>query len=137
MRALRLAQAAAEAEALRLRYRARRAARGAIFIVVSLGFFGSAIGFAHLSAWLWLQPWHGGAWAALIIAGADFVIALAILLLSARSRPAEIEREARRVRDRALDGMTRPASILSMLGPVAEVIALWRRGRHDGGGGKS
>jgi hypothetical protein len=136
MRALGLARAAAEAEGLRLRYRARRAVRGAIFIVVSLGFFGSAIGFAHLSAWLWLQPWRGGAWAALIIAGGDLVIALAILLLSVRSRPAEIEREARRVRDRALDGMTHPASIVSMLVPVAEVAALWRRRRQRGGGAK-
>jgi hypothetical protein len=137
MRLLRLAQVAAAAESLRLRYAARRALQRGAVLAVAVLFLAFAIAFAQGAAFMWLALVCGPAWAALILAGCDLVIGLALLLLSARSRPGAVEREARQVRDKALAGMTRPASILALILPVADALVRWRcrRDARDGGEG--
>lgn len=103
MRTLRLAQIAAEAEGLRLRHRAGRAVTRGVFAIVALGFLAGAVVFAHVAAWSWLRLDWQAQHAALIVAGADLVLAAILALLAARSSPGRVELEALAVRRRALE----------------------------------
>ncbi|HXA23821.1 MAG TPA: hypothetical protein VNW90_16150 [Acetobacteraceae bacterium] len=106
MRALRLARVAAEAEGLRLRERMRRTAMRAAFGIVAMGFLAAAVVFAHVAAWFWLRVAWEAQYAALIVAGADLLLAILLALLAARSSPGRIELEALAVRRRAIDSAT-------------------------------
>jgi len=106
MRALRLARIAAEAEGVRLRERMRRSATRAAFAVIALGFLAGAVVFAHIAAWFWLRLAWQAQYAALIIAGADLVLAVLLALLAARWSPGRVELEALAVRRQAIDSAT-------------------------------
>ncbi len=128
MRSLRLARIAAEAEGLRLRYAVRRAVVRAVFGVVALALLLGALAFCHIAAWYWLRQWFDRPAVALIIAGAELVLALILALLAARSSPGRIEAEALALRRRALDDATRSlafSAMLTQLLPTA--IRLFRR----------
>lgn len=132
MRALRLAQVAAQAEGLRLRYTARRMAVRVGLLVVALGFLVLAIGFAHLAAWLSLQPVYGASRTAIGLTLADAVIAVCLGLLAARSRPDRLEIEARLVSREAWRGMQRSLDIWTLIVPIAQIFAAARARRSNG-----
>jgi hypothetical protein len=116
VRAFRLARIAAEAEGLRLRERMRRTAMRAAFGIVAMGFLAGAVVFAHVAAWFWLRVAWEAQYAALMVAGADLVLAIVLALLAARSTPSRVELEALAVRRRAIDsvGSTLAFSALAM-----------------------
>jgi uncharacterized membrane protein len=122
MRTLELARVAAEAEALRLRLTARRTAIRTALGLVALGFLLGAIIFFHVAAWSWLSTSLNEAAAALIIAGADLVVAAVLALLATRSSAGPVEAEALALRRRALDhvgtSLTLPALVTPLL-PLA------------------
>ena len=103
MRTLRLARIAAEAEGLRLRERARRTVVRAMLCVIALGFLAAAVVVAHIAAWFWLRVSWSDQGAALVIAGADAIIAMLLMVLAARSSPGRLEVEALAVRRRAVE----------------------------------
>jgi len=122
MRTLELARVAAEAEALRLRLTARRTAIRTALGLVALGFLLGAIIFFHVAAWSWLSTSFNEPAAALIIAGADLVVAVVLALLATRSSAGPVEAEALALRRRALDhvgtSLTLPALVTPLL-PLA------------------
>ncbi len=106
LRPLRLARIAAEAEGVRLRHRAQRTAARVVYALVALVFLTGTLVFVHIAAWFWLRLSWERQYAALILAGADLVLALLLALLAARSSPDRIELEALAVRQRALEGVS-------------------------------
>ena len=106
MRTFRLARIAAEAEALRLRHSARRAAVRLVLSLIALGFLLGTAVFCHIAAWFWLRQHWEHSQSALILAGVDLVVAICLTLLAARSTPSRIELEALDVRRRALESVT-------------------------------
>jgi len=106
MRTFSLARVAADAELLRLRLRARRAAVRAILGLVALGFLTGAAAFCHVALWFWLRHHFEPPQSALILAGIDVVLAVLLALLAARSTPSRAELEALAVRHRAVEGIT-------------------------------
>jgi Na+/H+ antiporter NhaA len=106
MRPLRLARIAAEAEGLRLRHRAQRTVVRVVLAMIALIFLVGTLSFLHIAAWFWLRQSWEHQYAALILAGADFVLALMLALLAMRSSPDRAELEALAVRQRALEGAT-------------------------------
>ncbi len=128
MRALRLARIAAEAEGLRLRHSAQRTVVRAILGLIALGLLFGALVFCQIAAWYWLRvSWDRPA-AALILAGAELVLAAILGLLAARSSPGRIEIEALAVRRRALESATSSlafSALVTQLLPLA--VRLFRR----------
>jgi hypothetical protein len=116
VRVFRLARVAAEAEGLRVRELMRRTAMRAAFGFVAMGFLAGAVAFAHVAAWFWLRVAWEAQYAALMVAGADLVLAIVLALLAARSTPSRVELEALAVRRRAIDsvGSTLAFSALAM-----------------------
>ncbi len=131
MRTLRLARVAAEAEGLRLRYSARRAATRAVLALVALGLFFCALVFLQIAAWYWLRvSWDRPA-AALILAGAEVVVAGLLGMLAARSSPGRLEIEALAVRNRALEGATGSLAFSALATQVLRLaFDLFRRARR-------
>src|ERR1700759_1939785 len=126
MRPVRLARIAAEAETLRWRRIARRAAIRAVFAVLLLIFVISALAMVHLVGWLWAANHFGPIQSALIVLGADIVLCLIFGLLAARSGTDRIEQEALHVRQAAVQQMGQSLALVAMLRPVA------RRARTGG-----
>jgi hypothetical protein len=91
---------------VRLRHRAQRTAVRAAFAMIALVFVAGTLVFVHLAAWFWLRQSWDRQYAALILAGADLVLALLLVLLAMRSSPDQMELEALAVRQRALEGAT-------------------------------
>jgi hypothetical protein len=119
MRALQLARIAAEAEGLRLRHTAQRNGIRIVLGVGALGFVLGAIIFCHIAAWCWLIMSWDQSIAALIIAGADLVLAAVLALVTMRSSPRRVEAEALALRRQALDhvatSLTIPALAAQLL----------------------
>jgi hypothetical protein len=114
MRTLRLARIAAEAEGLRLRERARRTAVRVIFGMVAMVFMLGVLVFLHIAAWLWIRQSWEPEYTALILAGADFVLAIVVAFLAARSSPGRIELEALAVRQHAMESALSSIAISSL-----------------------
>ena len=123
MRTLRLAQVAAQAEALivkrtALRY-GRRAAYGAVAAVFGL----ALLVMVHVTGWLALTGFGGITpfWSSVIVLGVDLLIAGLFALLARGSLPDPIEREARDLRDRSLLELRNTALLGFALGPAGRV----------------
>jgi phage shock protein PspC (stress-responsive transcriptional regulator) len=106
MRPLRLARIAAEAEGVRLRHSAQRTVVRVVFAMIALIFLAGTLVFLHIAAWFWLRQSWEHQYAALILAGADLVLALLLAVVAMRSSPDRVELEALAVRQRALEGAT-------------------------------
>lgn len=123
-----MARIAAEAEGLRLRHSAQRTVVRAILGLIALGLLFGALVFCQIAAWYWLRvSWDRPA-VALILAGAELVLAAILALLAARSSPGRIEIEALAVRRRALESATSSlafSALLTQLLPLA--VRLFRR----------
>jgi len=118
MRALRLAQIAAEAEALHLRRLARRTAFRAAYGALGLLFVLAAIGVAHFIIWLELTRALGSVNAALILLGGDLFLAVVFALLAASLGPGRIEREAVQIRQIAVQQAKRSFGVVMLLAPA-------------------
>jgi hypothetical protein len=117
VRLLRLARIAAEAEGLRLRRRARRAAiRGGLCLIALVWLLGAVV-FAHVAIWNWLEARVG--WTPLAtawtLAGGDLLVALALCLMAALIGPGRVEMEALAVRARAVEAATSSLAVSAML----------------------
>jgi len=131
MRSLRLARIAAEAEGVRLRYSARRTAVRAVLGLVALGFLFGALVFCQIAAWYWLRASWDRPAAALILAGAELVLAAILALLAARSSPGRVELEALAVRRQALEGATSSLAFSTLATQLLRLaVDLLRRRRH-------
>lgn len=105
MRSFRLVRIAAEAELLRLRFLLQRVVSRAILGVIAAVFLLGTLVFAHLALWFWISGRVAEPYAALIMAGGDFLVGLILALLATRSSPSRAERDALEVRRRALDNV--------------------------------
>jgi hypothetical protein len=131
MRSLRLARIAAEAESVRLRYSARRTAVRAVLGLVALAFLFGALVFCQIAAWYWLRASWDRPAAALILAGAELVLAAILALLAARSSPGRVELEALAVRRQALEGAGSSLAFSTLATQLLRLaIDLLRRRRH-------
>src|SRR5689334_8599314 len=118
MRPLRLARIAAEAEGIRLRSRARRAMVRVAHMILALGLLFAAAAFGHIAAWFWLrQRWEPQV-VALVLAGADAVLAFLLVLLAARSTDSRVEREALAVRQRAMESIAGTFAMSALAGQL-------------------
>ena len=126
MRTVRLAQTAACAEGLRLGRAARRMVVRAVLLVVALGFLLLGVSFAHLAAWLTLQPRYGAAPVALGLTLADLAIACCLALLARSLRPSRIEIEAHAVSAQAWRGVRQSLDFWALIVAVARVFAARR-----------
>ena len=126
MRALQLTRVAAEAEALRLRYTARRHAVRAVLALAALCFLLGAIILCHVAAWFRLSASWGEPVAALGLADVDLVVAAVLGLLALRSSAGRGEAEALALRRRALDhaasGLTLPALVMPFLPMITRLF---------------
>src|SRR5271170_4622487 len=122
IRSLRLAQIAAQAEGLRLRRLARRTAVRVGLALVAAPFLLACFAFLEMALWDWLSQHLRAEFAALITAGINFAIAGLLLLIAALSRDSQVEIEALRVRQRALEDATRHFTIAAMVTPVARLV---------------
>lgn len=130
MRPLRLARIAAEAEGIRLRSRARRAMVRVALMILALGLLLAAAAFGHIAAWFWLRQRWEPQLVALVLAGADAVLAFLLVLLAARSTDSRVEREALAVRQRAMESIAGTFAMSAMAGQLLRIVAnIVRRGR--------
>ena len=123
MRTLRLARIAAEAEGLRLRQRVRRAAIRTAFGILAMGCLAGAVVFGHVSAWFWLRLYWESLHTALILTGADVVLAAVLALLAARSSPGRVELDALAVRRQAIERATSTLAFSALAGQLLRLIA--------------
>jgi uncharacterized membrane protein len=119
MRAVQLAKVGFDAEKLRLRQQAKRmATRGAMGAVAGV-FVLLALIALHAAAVMALAAYVTLWQAALIVAGADIVVALILGLLAARDHPGAVEREALAVRQAAQAQLQESLAIISLVRPLA------------------
>jgi hypothetical protein len=122
VRPLRLVRIALAAEAVRLRYQLRRTVIRAAIGVVATALLLSALVFGHIAAWNWLRESLAPGMVALIFAGADLLLAVVLALAALRSVPGPVEREARAVRERALDDAADFVSISALLLRLVDLL---------------
>ncbi len=129
MRPVRLVRIAADAEVLRWRAFAGRTVTRLVCALIALIFVIGALTFAHVAAWYALRIDAGLQfyWVALILGGADLIIAFVLLLMANRSTPSRVEREALEVRQRAIAGLTTTLSLAQLALPALRVANAARR----------
>jgi hypothetical protein len=115
VRPLRLVRIALAAEALRLRYQLRRTVVRAAIGMIALALLLGALAFAHVAAWNWLRTSLAPGQIALIFAGVDLLLAMVLAWVALNSSPGTVEREARAVRERALDDANDSLSVAALL----------------------
>jgi hypothetical protein len=130
-RSLRLAQIAVQAERLRLRRLARRTVVRVVFVLVALLFLLACFAFLEAALWDWLSRHLRPEFAALITAAINLAVAGLLLLIAALSRDSQVEIEALRVRQRALEDATRHFTIAAMVTPVVRLVLDQLRRRRD------
>jgi Na+/H+ antiporter NhaA len=130
MRTFRLARIAVEAEGLRLRQRAQRTAIRAAFGMIAMGFLIGSVIFVHLAAWYWIRQTWRHEYAALILGGVDFVLAMVLAFLATRSTPSRVELEALAVRQRAVESAVSSIAVSSLMFQAVRLVSnLVRRPR--------
>ena len=128
MRPLKLVRIAAEAEGLRLRYSARRTAIRVALGLAALCFLMGTIVFGHLAAWFRLSLSWGEPAAALVLAGADLVVAVVLVLVATSSSAGRVEAEALALRKRALDHAASSLTLSALITPLLPLASrLFRR----------
>lgn len=119
IRVFSLLRIAAQAEGLRWRRTGRGYAMQAGFAAVGAVFGLMLLIMLHAAAYAWLAPELGPVTGALVIAGADLVVAGVLFWLASRYREDPVMAEAERVRDDALrqvgDQTARAALLLPLV----------------------
>ena len=123
MRTLRLAQVAAQAEALIVKRMALRFGRRAAYGAVAAVFGLALLVMVHVTGWLALTGFGGVTpfWSSVIVLGVDLLIAGLFALLARGALPDPIEREARELRDRSLLELRNTALLGLARGPAGRV----------------
>jgi hypothetical protein len=121
-RSVRLVRVAAQAEGLRLRRHGRRLVVRAALGAVACLFAVLALAVAHIAGFLALLPVLSRVPAALVVLGVDVVIALVLGFLATRGGADEIEREAREVRDRALEQLKEKLAFFTLFAPLSRMM---------------
>jgi fatty acid desaturase len=127
VRSFQLIRLAIEAEALRLRYRARRTANRLVFALLAALLLLGAVMFGHVAAWYWLREHLPGQYVALIFAGVDLLFAAILATLASHSAPGHLEVEALEVRRRALDDAAGSLSVMAMAIRAVELLMSSRK----------
>lgn len=126
MRITQLATVALQAEKLRLQRKLRALALRLALALVALVFLGLGLTFLHLAGYAalcqWLAPW----WAALCLAGVDFLLMLVLLLVALRSGTDTVQSDAVAVRDDAFRQIRNTLAFAAAARPLAR--ALGRKG---------
>ena len=132
MRPLRLARIAAEAEGVRLRRMAQRTAVRLVLVLIAGFWLLCAIAIFHVGVWFLLRNdlgWESQT-TGLAMAGFDFAIAMILLIVAALASPGRTERDAREVRNRALETANNSLRMSAMLLPALQLaIRLMQRAR--------
>lgn len=130
MRATKLAQAAVQAEALRLRALLRRQTGRAGLAAIAALFLIAAAAAAHVAGAMALARVVDPVWAALIVAGGDLLIGGVLLAIASRDKPSAVEREALLVRQAAQRELQDMATLAAAAGPLLRLaIKGWLRRR--------
>jgi len=130
VRTYRLAQAAIEAEKLRLRLHARRTIiRAVLGVLGGLALLG-AVAFVHAAAGLWLAHRWGSVRAALTVAAVDIIVAIILILLALKKKPNTAEVEAKRLRDSAWRETIRAMTLAGLIDPLIRVAINRLRRQH-------
>jgi hypothetical protein len=122
MRTLRLARVAAEAEALLLRRRLRQTVIRAVLGAVAALFLIGAVAMLHVYAWVRLVPDWGPALTALMLSGADAVVAIIVALFAIRTQADPIAIGAVAVRDQAMNEMRNAFTLGALVKPLGGII---------------
>jgi hypothetical protein len=127
-RSFRLVQIAAQAELLRLRRMASRTATRIALVLVALPFLLAMFGFFEASFWNYVSRHFIPELAALIAAGGNLLVAVIFLLIAAFLRNSNVEIEALKVRQRAIEDMSRQITLSALLVPVVRLVMdqMWR-----------
>jgi hypothetical protein len=126
MRAVSLLRVAAEAELLRLRQMLIRQSMRAAYGVIAAVFALDVLALINVAGWQALRWYVQPIYATLILVGINAVIAAVFALLAARSSPGQVEREAMRIRERAIHEV-RGSVALTALVPIAGTVFRARR----------
>ena len=123
IRIVRLAQVAAQAEALVLKRTVRRAGRRAIYGAVAAVFGVALLVMLHVVGWFALAGFGGitSFWSSVIVLAVDLVIAGAFGVLAAGKLPDPVEVEARDLRDRTLLEMRNTGLLALAMGPAGRI----------------
>lgn len=106
---LRLLSTAARAEGILLRRQGAMMGRAAGFGAAAAVFGFAMLVLLHVAGWLWLEERQGALQATLLVALADGVLAV-ILLLMARGGHDRVAEEARELREQSVALLTAPAA---------------------------
>jgi TRAP-type C4-dicarboxylate transport system permease small subunit len=82
--------------------------------MVAMIFMLGVLVFLHIAAWYWIRQSWQQEYAALALAGADFVLAMVLAFLAARSSPRRVEVEALAVRQRAVESAVSSLAMSSL-----------------------
>lgn len=99
-----------------------------VLLLVALGFLAFGVCFAHLAAWLTLQPHYGAAPVALGLALGDLAIACCLALGAAWLRPGRVEIEAHAVGAQAWRGVRQSLDLWALMVALARVFVERRTG---------
>lgn len=122
MRALRLVRVGAEAEVLRLRRRVRRIAVRVAMAAVAALFAIAALCFAHVALFGAIRHSLGWVSSALVVLGADLLIALILLIMASVSSADRVEAEALQVRLRAQEQLEEMLATVAIAAPLARMM---------------
>jgi membrane protein implicated in regulation of membrane protease activity len=121
VRGFHLARVAAKAELLRLKSLLRRQAMRIVLAIVAGVFLVSMLAWLHVAAAIALTGWVKPVWSVLIVAAADAVIAIILLVLAARNAPGRVEREALQVRRDAVHNAIETVMLASLVARLGRV----------------
>jgi len=122
MKSFELARIALEAETLRLRRMFKRTTTRLVLAIVAVPFLLAMLAFFELALWSYVASQLIAPFAALILAGVNILFAVVLLLMAALSSDSRVEIEALKVRQRALEDVTRQLTIASMVWPATRFL---------------
>jgi hypothetical protein len=125
MRLLRLLEAAAHAEILRLTALAQREAMRVAWAAIALVFAAAALACIHIAVVAGLLAAMSLTLATLLVAAADAVIAAILVALALRNRPGRAEEDALALRRQIWTGVERDLALVSIATTVFDLM--WRR----------
>jgi hypothetical protein len=123
MRTLRLARIAAQAEGIRLRHIARRTAFRVAYVFFGLIFLFGVLVMGHVALFMWLAEHLRPVICALILLGADLVVAIILFLMALMAGPGRLEREAKAIRDQASSQVADIASTALLMRPLLRLLS--------------
>jgi hypothetical protein len=129
MRAITLAGAAAHAEKIRLQAAAQRHVRRGMFGVAGAVFGFAALTLAHGVAWLALRSVVGSMWGSVSLLAFDLLVAGVCLTLAVWSKPGELEIEAQRLKELALQNLKEAVTLPALFPTIAALVNRKRRSR--------